>query len=169
MFWFGFLLGARGSIGYAGNVKAHGTDDLSQYYESQRILIPAPFRYYDNTYPEFLVTANALVWKPALEEINGFNEEIQIAAGEDVDLGFRLREIGTLSYAFDSIIQHNFDDGIDGFKKRFFRYGVGNKKLAELYNLNLAPIPFEPNHISERNLFFSKLQYESLTKGYDST
>lgn len=156
----------NGSIGYAGNVKALEKDQVSQYYESQKILIPAPYTLYGVEYPEFLVTANALVWKPALIEIDGFNEDIQIAAGEDVDLGFRLREIGELRYALESITNHNFNDGINGFKKRFFRYGQGNKKIAEIYNIDLTPRPFEPKICSPINLKLASLQHEYILKGY---
>ena len=121
------------------------------------------------TYPEFLITANALVWKPALEEIQGFNEEIMIAAGEDVDLGFRLREIGTISYASNSIIHHNFDDGLKGFIKRFRRYGEGNKIISELYTLDMKPRPFNPVKKTLANYVFAWLQYYYLSQGYSIT
>jgi len=162
----GYMESINGSIGYAGNLKSHGSDLISKYYESQKILIPPPFSYRGAVYPEFLVTANALVWKCALEEINGFDEDILIAAGEDVDLGFRLREIGDISYALDSVTYHNFDDGIKGFIKRFKRYGEGNRRISKLYNLALKPRPFNPVHYSIPNYLLSKLQYYCLSKGY---
>jgi glycosyltransferase involved in cell wall biosynthesis len=162
----GYFEAINGSLGYAGIVKAHGSDIVSQYYESQKILIPPPFQYKGITYPEFLITANALVWKPALKEIQGFNETIQIAAGEDVDLGFRLREIGNISYAPNSIIHHNFDDGLKGFIKRFKRYGEGNKKIAELYTLDMKPKPFKPIKKTLANYFLACFQYYYLYKGY---
>ncbi|MBD3171130.1 glycosyltransferase [Candidatus Bathyarchaeota archaeon] len=162
----GYNASLDGSIGYAGNVKAYGNDYLSQYYESQNILIPAPYTLFGIEYPEFLVTANALVWKPALREINGFNEEIYIAAGEDVDLGFRLREIGELRYALESIINHNFDDGLEGFKKRFYRYGQGNKRISEIYNIDLTPQPFKPKIKTPGNVELASIQHKYITKGY---
>jgi len=162
----GYMESMNGSVGYAGNVKSLGKDIISRYYELQRILIPPPFQYKNINYPEFLITANSLVWKPALEEINGFNEDIQIAAGEDIDLGFRLREIGSISYAQRSLTLHNFDDGLVGFIRRFTRYGEGNKKIAVLYNLDLKPKPFKPIVPTLSNIFLSKLQKYFLEKGY---
>ncbi|HLW00395.1 MAG TPA: hypothetical protein VKT82_17140 [Ktedonobacterales bacterium] len=69
--------------------------------------------------PEYLITANALVWKPALEAIDGFDETITIAAGEDIDLGFRLREIGALESAPTALIYHDFAGGLLAFMRRF--------------------------------------------------
>ena len=162
----GYFDAINGSLGYAGTIKAHGSDVVSQYYESQKILIPPPFQYKGISYPEYLITANALVWKPALQEIRGFNETIQIAAGEDVDLGFRLREIGTISYASNSIIYHNFDDGFKGFIRRFKRYGEGNKKIAELYRLDMKPKMFKPIKRTLINYILACFQYYCLYKGY---
>jgi len=162
----GYFPAINGSLGYAGIIRAHGSDIVSQYYESQKILVPPPFQHKGITYPEFLITANALVWKHALEEIRGFNEEIHIAAGEDVDLGFRLREVGSISYAPDSLIHHNFDDGLKGFMRRFKRYGEGNKKIAELYKLDMKPKPFKPVKKTLLHYLLGWLQYYCLYKGY---
>ena len=74
------------SVAYAGNIKALGNDSLSRYYESQEILIP--LKTYDENgqfVPQYLITANSLIWKPAFDQINGFNEKIGIAGGEDVE------------------------------------------------------------------------------------
>ncbi len=63
----GYLTAMNGSVGYAGNVKAWGNDPLSRYYESQEILLPPTIVEDGHILPEYLVTANALVWKKALE------------------------------------------------------------------------------------------------------
>ena len=86
-----------------------GQDRWSRYYGSQAILIPPPVEELGLLRPEHLITANALVWKPALEAIGGLNETFRIAAGEDIDLGFRLREVGALSYAPTAAVSHDFD------------------------------------------------------------
>ncbi|MDM3849808.1 MAG: hypothetical protein PT119_07460 [Aphanizomenon gracile PMC627.10] len=83
-----------------------------------------------------------MVWKPAIEKIGYFNENINIAAGEDIDLGWRLLEIGNLDYAFNSVIYHNFDDGVIGFCRRFIRYGKGNKIISKMYEVDLKPKVF---------------------------
>lgn len=155
------------SVAYAGNIKALSNDSLSRYYESQEILIP--MKTYDENgqfVPQYLITANSLIWKPAFDEVNGFNEKIGIAGGEDVDLGLRLSRIGTLSYAFDSIAIHDFSDGLLGFVKRFIRYGQGNRLVEELWKTDLKPRIFRPNKRTLLNEVFAKFQYLFLTVGY---
>ncbi|WP_375453126.1 glycosyltransferase family 2 protein, partial [uncultured Nostoc sp.] len=163
----GYIDSMNGSIRYAGNVKAWGSDFLSKYYETQEILVPLTvINNETNISPEYLITANALIWKPAIEKIGGFNEDINIAAGEDIDLGWRLLELGNLSYAFNSVVYHNFDDGILGFIERFRRYRKGNKVISEMYNIDLSPQRFNPNKRSFINQLLSKLQYICLLWGY---
>ena len=162
----GYFTALNGSVGYAGNVKAWGSDSLSKYYESQEILVPPLTTANSEKRPEYLITANALVWKLAFEHIGGFNEKITIAAGEDIDLGFRLREIGSLSAALTSSVYHNFDDGIPGFCRRFVRYGKGNKIVSMLYHINLMPEAFKPKSHTIINRVLAKIQYLCLLWGY---
>ena len=155
------------SVAYAGNIKSLNTDRLSRYYESQEILIPLKtFDENGNFVPQYLITANSLIWKKAFEEINGFNEKIEIAGGEDVDFGLRLSHVGRLSYAFDSIAIHDFSDGIIGFYKRFIRYGQGNRFVEELWKTDLKPKLFRPNQRTLINEILAKLQYLVLGIGY---
>jgi len=162
----GYLEASDESIGYAGYVSSFGLDFISRYYESQRILLPSCYSKEGITYPDYLITAYALVWKKALEEIGGFNDTIKIAAGEDIDLGFRLREIGDLSFAPNSLVYHNFDDGLLGFIKRFKRYGKGNHTLSKIYSLNMRPRGIRPRENTLKNLVLSHIQYLSLFWGY---
>jgi glycosyltransferase involved in cell wall biosynthesis len=164
----GYVRASNGSIGYAGAVASLGNDLISRYYESQHILVPSAI--YDNNvcFPDYLITANSLVWKDALESVGGFDEEIKIAAGEDVDLGFRLREIGELSFAPNSIVFHDFNDGLVGFVKRFMRYGSGNQQLAKRYNLDIKPRPFKPANRNLTNSMLAYLQYLSMLYGWHS-
>lgn len=163
----GYFKAQNGSIGYAGNVKSYSRDFISKYYEQQEILIP-PKVYEESkkSRPDYLVTANCLVWRKAFEEVGGFNEKIKIAGGEDIDLGFKFLNIGQLSYAFESIAKHNFNDGLSGFKERFIRYGYGNKIIGHYYNLDLKPTLFKPNHKSPINYVLAFLQYFWLLKGF---
>jgi glycosyltransferase involved in cell wall biosynthesis len=163
----GYLKADNNSVAYAGNIKSLDNDKLSKYYESQKILIP--LKTYDengNFVPQYLITANSLIWKKAFNEISGFNEQIAIAGGEDVDLGLRLSEIGNLSYAFESIVIHDFSDGIIGFYKRFKRYGEGNRIIEELWNTDLRPTLFRPNERNFANDILAKFQYIGLWIGY---
>jgi glycosyltransferase involved in cell wall biosynthesis len=162
----GYLEASNGSIGYAGTVFSYDDDFISRYYESQSILMPSTSSQTGVISPDYLITANALVWKKALEKIGGFNEAIKIAAGEDVDLSFRLREIGDLSFAPKSVVFHDFDDGLMGFMRRFRRYGKGNRLLAEMYSLNIRPRRFKPKKGSFGNSVLAYIQYLSMLWGW---
>ena len=160
-----YIKSDNGSIGYAGNVKSIEKGPVSDYYDSQQILIPLQNEFEE---PEYLITANCLVYHEALEKINGFNPKIRIAAGEDVDLGIRLRNYGKLTYCKKAIIMHNFDECIDDFKKRFVRYGKGNKIVSNIYNVDLSPEPFAPAVTNSTNNYLSGIQFHYLKKGYES-
>jgi len=163
----GYILADNGSVAYAGNIKVTGKDLLSKYYESQEILIPLKASSLENEFaPQYLITANALVWRETFLEVAGFNENIQIAGGEDVDLGLRLSQIGRLSYAFESIALHKFDDGYMGFYKRFIRYGLGNRMVEELWQIDMKPQRFRPNKRTPFNEVAAIFQYLFLLVGY---
>ena len=87
------------------------------------------------------------------------NETIRIAAGEDIDLGFRLREIGALSYASTAAVSHDFADGLWAFMRRFVRYGNGNKLVERLHRLDLAPRGFRAKEPSLFRELLAKLRY----------
>lgn len=163
----GYLSAQDGSLGYAGNVKAYRDGKYSRYYESQEILVPP--KTYENSSiakPDYLITANCLVWKAAFEAVGGFNESITIAGGEDIDLGFKLQSLGELAYAFDSIVKHNFEEDMKSFRERFRRYGRGNRIVSELYDLDLTPSPFVPNQHRIFNYFLALIQFLALRRGY---
>lgn len=164
----GYISISNGSIGYAGNVLPLSQDPISKYYETQGTLIPSRYYRNDVAYPDYLITANCLIWKKALELLDGFNESIQIAAGEDIDIGFRLRMIGNLSFAWDSLVYHDFGDGLGGFIKRFYRYGKGNGKLSQIFSLNMRPRGIKPQKKTLFNSILAKIQYLSLLGGYYS-
>lgn len=159
----GYANAMNGSIGYAGYVSSLGKDRLSRYYESQDILIPPRVR---EGRPQYLITANSLVWRRAFEAVGGFDERFPLAGGEDVDLGFRLSQIGVLSYAPASVVRHDFSDGYAGFVKRFIRYGRGNRKLAGDYRINLRPRPFIPASPKPFNWCAAVAQFLCLSWGY---
>ena len=163
----GYLKVQNNSVGYAGNIKAQGQDLISKYYEEQEILVPPKvYEKANQPRPDYLITANCLVWRPAFDKVGGFNETIKIAGGEDIDLGFKLLNVGQLTYAFDSIAKHNFGDGLSDFRERFKRYGYGNKIISKLYDLDLTPKKFKPNKRTLTNYMLALLQYIWLTSGY---
>ena len=98
--------------------------------------------------------------------LNLYPIHIKIAGGEDIDLGFKLLNIGQLTYAFDSIAKHNFGDGLKDFKERFKRYGYGNKIISDVYKLDLTPKIFKPNKQTLLNYILAFLQFIWLKRGY---
>lgn len=166
-FLTGYQTMLNGAVGYAGNVKPLHQDSLSAYYGSQKILIPPSVQdQLGDLRPHYLITANTLIWKPALAEIGGFDEQIQIAAGEDIDLGFRLSEVGQLSYALPSVVYHDFGQGLSAFVRRFKRYGKGNQLVSLKHHVDLKPRRFAPVEKNAFNWFLSTLQYGALMWGY---
>ena len=162
-FLSGYFSALNGAVAYAGSVKPLGTDRISLYYDSQRTLYP-PRAHTER--PQYLVTSNALVWRNAFDAVDGFDEVFPLAGGEDIDLGFRLSEIGELGYAPASCVLHDFRDGYLGFLERFVRYGKGNRLLAQKYGVDLLPRRFIPNRVTLFNRLAAYLQYRALLFGY---
>lgn len=166
----GYLNATPGSLGYAGMVKALDSDPVSKYYDDQEILIPPEVSGgEDHGRPDYLVTANCLVWKPAFMKAGCFDGSISIAGGEDVALGFKLREIGQLDYATESSCMHEFSSEVADFAGRFIRYGQGNRLVAERFGLDLEPRPFQPVAPGYFNDMLAQIQFECMRHGYNRT
>lgn len=162
----GYLACRSDAVAYAGQVRSYGSGWLSRYYEEQGILVPPPDR--SDAYPAYLVTANCMVWWPAFWAVGGFCEEIRIAGGEDVDLAFRLRSVGKLDYAPESVVLHDFNDGLIGFIKRFLRYGYANRVVARRHQRELKPKPFPPKSGRLSHVPLAHLQYVCMKIGYSA-
>lgn len=162
----GYLTNNNTHLAYAGNIKVISDSKLSLYYETQEILIPPEAIDNEVVRPDYLVTANCLVYKKAFDQLNGFDESFKQAGGEDIDLGFRLLSIGSIDYQWNSIVLHDFNDGIKGFIKRFNRYGKGNRQLALKHMLDLRPRPFIPEVKTPFNIVLALIQFLFMSKGY---
>ena len=162
----GYLTTSNIHIAYAGNIDVKNSSMLANYYKTQEILIPPAAITETGTRPDYLVTANCLVWKHSFDEVGGFDEKFLQAGGEDIDLAFQLLKIGTIQYQWKSLVQHDFDDGFLGFVSRFIRYGSGNKQIAIKYNLDLTPSVFTPVEPSVVNYLLAFLQFWCLSYGY---
>ena len=81
-------------------------------------------------------------------------------------MGFRLQRIGSLQYAEQAVVEHDFEECIVDFFQRFFRYGRGNWMLSRRYGIDLRPRIFEPNQNGLINQFLAKLQWIALRGGY---
>lgn len=158
-----FISAANGAVAYAGNVCALRAGGVSEYYDAQKTLVPPPTVHQR---PVYLVTANALVYRPALETVGGFRETFDIAGGEDIDLAVRLRSIGELSYATEAVVLHDFENDLGSFWRRFVRYGRGNRLLESLHDVKLRPQPFIPARRTPSHFALSALQFAAMTVGY---
>lgn len=150
-------------VGMCGLVKPQSNRLLGRYYDSQEILLP---QFAENEEPLYLITASACIHRDTFLRLGGFDESFPLAAGEDIDFGFRLYQVGRLGFVRDAIVYHDFEEDITSFRRRFERYGIGNRLLANKYGICLAPSPFRPNHPTYLKRTLAKLQFEALTKGY---
>lgn len=152
----------NGAVGYAGHVKATGQGLLSKYYDSQRVLIPFGI---DEGRPRHIITANALIWRRAFELIGGFDEAFYLAAGEDVDLGLRLNQVGGLQYVPKATILHDYG-GLFKFCERFFRYGRANAMLERKHFVSFRPQKQSIRDPRLINYIFAFTQYLITLLGY---
>ena len=165
----GYQQAFNGAVGYAGWISSSSSQRgiIHQYYENQHILIPPDVMLETGvTRPAYLITANALVYQPAFRAIDGFRETLPYAAGEDIDLGVRLWTVGVLSYALNAVVQHDFEPGLVSFFRRFIRYGRGNRRLSQVYDIDLTPRRFLPRSQGTFNWILAQLQWLGLRIGY---
>lgn len=161
----GFGAAPAGAVAYAGKVRAYDQGAFVSYYESQAILEPPATA---SGRPEYVVTANALVSSAALEEVDGFDERFDDAAGEDIDLALRLRSVGALAFAPEAVMLHEFGNNPVDFFHRFVRYGRGNRRLEQYYGKPMEPLPFAPVEDTPFNRFCAKAQHFAMSWGYGS-
>ncbi|RKH35678.1 glycosyltransferase [Corallococcus praedator] len=163
-----FATGWRGEVAVQGAVRAMGTDWLSSYYESQGVL--RPMAWTEDGRPQYLISANCLVHRDTLERIGGFGERFPLAAGEDVDLGLRLSQIGALRWCADASVAHDFEPSMRAFVRRFLRYGRGNRMLAEGQPESagdfFSPRPFLPLLRRPENFLLAGIAFVALGAGW---
>ena len=163
----GYVNSTKQAIAYAGRVKGTPTAYLSTYYDDEETLIP--YRKTDAAgaeVPLYVITANALVWRPAFEECGGFDESFLGAGGEDVDLGRRLWQIGNIEYEPESVVFHDFSDGFVGLCRRFHRYGRGNRHLEHATGILMRPYFRWPRRRTALNMMAMLAQYIFMSIGY---
>lgn len=131
-------LGPSVAGAYAGNINITSNNLISKFYETQNMFqIKSSLHPQRQGKPTYLVTANCLVAKNAINAIGGFDEQFPSAGGEDVDFGVRLLSVCDLEYKHKSSINHEMTDGLKGLINRFIRYGTGNRLLYEKHRQNL--------------------------------
>lgn len=160
----GYERKATEAIAFAGDVRALGNDTYSRYYDAQRTLVP-PSGLDDS--PIYLVTANCLVLRSALVEVGGFDESFTVAGGEDIDLGWRLKALGSIEFSLSSVMKHDFRGTARSFTRRFVRYGYGTGQVALKNRLDLRPRYFQPRESSRFFTSLSLVQFFGMMFGYE--
>ncbi len=73
-----------------------------------------------------IITANASFRRDVLLEVNGFDERVRFAGGEDPDLCFRIRSRGyRFHYNPGALVYHQYDSSWRSFVWTYYRYGLG--------------------------------------------
>jgi glycosyltransferase involved in cell wall biosynthesis len=74
----------------------------------------------------YLVTANCIYRREALEKVGGFDESIRRPGGEDPELAFRVRAHGyRLVFEPTAVVRHEYRENPFDFVRTFYRYGRG--------------------------------------------
>lgn len=122
--------------GVGGRVLAATDDVYSRYFVYHKILDPflQAHRYL------YLVTANCAFRRSALEEVEGFDEEVRHPGGEDPGLCFKLLGRGyELRYHNQAVVFHHFRMGLRDFARTFYRYGLGCRLQTDKHARDLMP------------------------------
>jgi len=136
---------------------------INNYMTVEGILNPPM----DEHGPQAIVTANALVSAAAFTVLGGFDSSYPFAAGEDLDLGVKLRRLGRIAWAPSAIVRHRFEECADDFQSRFIRYGKGTAHLEH----RLALPSIRPGAILAGSALLqhlADLQLRSMRTGYDA-
>ncbi|MFO0834598.1 MAG: glycosyltransferase [Phycisphaerales bacterium] len=116
--------------------------------------------------PQAIVTANAAVCASAFRAAGGFDASYPFAAGEDLDLGIKLRLLGSVHWARHAAVIHRFAEDVDDFTRRFIRYGKGTAHLEHRMRLpSIAPVRFAAHEPALQTL--ADLQIVSMRRGYE--
>ncbi len=156
----------RSTVACAGPV--HGvikspTDSRINHYMTIEGILNPPM---DASGPQAIVTANALVHAGSFAACGGFDCSYPFAAGEDLDLGVRLRSLGPIAWASEAVVYHCFKECESDFRSRFERYGRGSAHLE--HRLLLPSI--RPSKMTARDPALQRLadvQVSAMIQGYD--
>ena len=104
--------------------------------------------------PPFLITANAVYRREALEKVDGFDDAFTLA-GEDADLCWRIVWLGySIKYEPEATVIHQHRSTLRGMLKQVRNYGAGS---ARLFKKHRKKFGYNSFFISQpyKELFFS--------------
>lgn len=116
--------------------------------------------------PQAIVTANALVCATTFRTLGGFDTTYPFAAGEDLDLGIKLRAIGHIAWAPSAVVLHRFDEDEEDLRRRFIRYGKGTAHLERKLVLPSLRPGFFDAHLPGLQRY-ADIHIGAMTEGYD--
>lgn len=154
-------------VAISGPVTGSGSGAINDYMTEQGVLNPPREKtIHGISLPQAVVTANALIAGLPFAFLGGFDPQFQEAAGEDLDVGIRLRSLGVIAWAPDAKVSHRFEEDESDFYRRFRRYGRGNRRLELKHGLpSLRAQPFPPEKSEHKHL--AQLAVEAMQAGYD--
>jgi mycofactocin system glycosyltransferase len=125
-------------------------DTLLHRYERHRSpldLGPQPGRVLPRSRIAYVPTAALLVRRTAVEELNGFDEQLRY--GEDVDLVWRLHRAGrTIRYEPRAIVHHPARNSLRDWLAQRFAYGTSAAPLARRHNDEVPPLVSSPTALA---------------------
>jgi GT2 family glycosyltransferase len=89
-----------------------------------------------------LITASACFRKNIIDRVGGFREELSYSGGEDLDLSYRCRRLGKLSYCKEAIVYHHHRRSVKDLVKQHILYGRGVYRACKLNNINFSVLKF---------------------------
>lgn len=105
--------------GVGGRVLSAAPGAIGEYMTLFRILEPPSSL-------DYLVTANCIYRRAALQCVDGFDERVRQPGGEDPGLSLKLAKKG-FSFEFkpNAVVRHHYRESALDFARTFFRYGKG--------------------------------------------
>jgi GT2 family glycosyltransferase len=123
--WLATLVAAltTADAGVGGPVVAHRPSTVLGRFADWRRPLDAQL---DPRRTRYLVTANSLWRRAALDQVGPFDEGFSAPGGEELELCDRLLRAGwTLGWAPDAVVEHEFDVGLRRFLRTNYSYGRG--------------------------------------------
>ena len=114
--------------GAGGNIASAGDGPLDHFVTVERLVDHG--RDLGNTL-DYLITANAAYRRAALEEVGGFDSSFRRAAGEDVDLAWRLRACGWRLVRAPDTVEHDHRSSVTGILRTFRAHGRARALLDQ--------------------------------------
>lgn len=157
---------ADGVGGVGGPVRAYqGKTVFSRFADEIKpldaCLKPGALRHY-------LVTANCLFRRSALDDVGLFHEGFPFPGGEDLELSQRLLDGGyRLAWAPDAYVDHEFDIPLRSWLRTHYNYGVGTALADAAQGVRVTRLDYTKNFVwlcFHWNPFKSSFRYGAMDR-----